>query len=114
MSRPLLRVACPAGHMLARIVAVRGVGPVVMGDRTIKISSRTSYTMDEDGEVYTVDAGRSGSGLHRRTREPVPLTALGAFRCRCPCDPEPVPGWWLRDRLTDGRRDVVWDWNAML
>ena len=52
-------MACPAAHMLARIVAVLDVGPVVMGDRTIKIISRSSYTMDEDGEVYqSTPAGR--------------------------------------------------------
>ena len=103
--------------MLARVVAVLGVGPVVIGNRQITISGRTSYTIvDNDGKVYDgIDAGPSQvlGGPYRRTRQPVPLASMpqGMFRCQCPCTPEPIPEQWIRARLAYGARDVEWDWK---
>jgi hypothetical protein len=115
VSRPLLRLACPAGHMLAHIVAVRGVGLGVTGNRTIRVGSSTwtSAFTDSDGTTYEDLPGprRSSTAFYRRTRETTPLASLESFRCQCRCGPDPIPGQWLQDRLADGTRDVTWDWQ---
>ena len=101
--------------MLARVVATRGVGLVVTGNRTIRVggSGWMSTFPDSDGTTYEDLPGprRSRTAFYRRTREAIPLASLESFRCQCRCGPDPIPGRWLRDRIADGTRDVTWDWQ---
>jgi hypothetical protein len=91
--RPLLRVFCPAGHRLVRIVAVRGIGAVVRvdtrhGPRVVPLAQLLDDTV-------TVDHASR-------------LTITDAMPTLCQCRPDWIPGTWLRDRLGEGAPKAVW------
>jgi hypothetical protein len=95
VSRPLLRVFCPAGDRLAKVVTVADVGAVVVGYDT-RHKPRFVPLAGLLTDVVTVDQSSR-------------LTIDDKMPVRCRCRPDWIPGTWLRDRLADGRGTAVWE-----
>jgi hypothetical protein len=94
VSRVLLRVYCPRGHRLVKLVAVPDAGVAVLvatrhGTRVM----RWDHLADPD-TVLVDDASR--------------LRITDAVPVNCRCKPDWIPARWLHERVRSGASSAVW------